>query len=281
MAIPAPRYLAVNADEGEPGTFKDRYYLEQVPHAVPRGHADRRLGGRGGAGLYLPSRRIPRCAGDPAPRDRRASRPRASLPRATSSCAAAPAPTSAARSSAMIESIEGKRGLPRHRPPYVAEVGLFGRPTLVQNVETLFWVARICREGPEVMTRPHPERPHRPAQLFRLRAGGAARGLRAAGRVDHPRPDRRRRRHGCRATPSRPTSPAAPRRASCLPASTPFRSTSTRCSRTAPSSARPPSWCSRTRTARARRRSTCCASSPPRAAASAPPAGSAAPRRCS
>ena len=52
----------------------------------------------------------------------------------------------------MIESIEGKRGLPRHRPPYVAEVGLFGRPTLVQNVETLFWVARICREGPEVMS---------------------------------------------------------------------------------------------------------------------------------
>ncbi|MEO0387048.1 MAG: NADH-ubiquinone oxidoreductase-F iron-sulfur binding region domain-containing protein, partial [Pseudomonadota bacterium] len=53
--------------------------------------------------------------------------------------------------SAMIESIEGKRGLPRHRPPYVAQVGLFGRPTLVHNVETLHWVARICREGPEVL----------------------------------------------------------------------------------------------------------------------------------
>ena len=51
----------------------------------------------------------------------------------------------------MIESIEGKRGLPRHRPPYVAEVGIFGRPTLVQNVETLHWVARVCREGPEVL----------------------------------------------------------------------------------------------------------------------------------
>ncbi len=51
----------------------------------------------------------------------------------------------------MIESIEGKRGLPRHRPPYVAQVGLWGRPTLVHNVETLHWVARICREGPEVM----------------------------------------------------------------------------------------------------------------------------------
>ena len=53
--------------------------------------------------------------------------------------------------SAMIESIEGKRGIPRHRPPYVAQVGLFGRPTLVHNVETLHWVARVCREGPQVL----------------------------------------------------------------------------------------------------------------------------------
>jgi formate dehydrogenase len=53
--------------------------------------------------------------------------------------------------SAMIESIEGKRGLPRHRPPYVAEVGVFGRPTLVHNVETLYWVARVARDGPEVL----------------------------------------------------------------------------------------------------------------------------------
>lgn len=51
----------------------------------------------------------------------------------------------------MIESIEGKRGIPRHRPPYVAQVGVFGRPTLVHNVETLHWVTRICREGPEVL----------------------------------------------------------------------------------------------------------------------------------
>jgi formate dehydrogenase len=54
--------------------------------------------------------------------------------------------------SAMIESIEGKRGLPRHRPPYVAQVGLFGRPTLVHNVETLYWVARVCREGHEILS---------------------------------------------------------------------------------------------------------------------------------
>ncbi|MEM8916855.1 MAG: NADH-ubiquinone oxidoreductase-F iron-sulfur binding region domain-containing protein, partial [Pseudomonadota bacterium] len=53
--------------------------------------------------------------------------------------------------SAMIESIEGKRGLPRHRPPYVAQVGIFDRPTLVHNVETLHWIARLCREGPEIL----------------------------------------------------------------------------------------------------------------------------------
>ena len=76
----------------------------------------------------------------------------------------------------MIESIEGKRGLPRHRPPYVAEVGLFGRPTLVQNVETLFWVTRICREGPEVMTAHSWNGRTRPAQLLRLRPGGACPG---------------------------------------------------------------------------------------------------------
>ncbi len=52
----------------------------------------------------------------------------------------------------MIESIEGKRGLPRHRPPYVAQVGLFGRPTLVHNIETLYWIARICREGSEILS---------------------------------------------------------------------------------------------------------------------------------
>ena len=53
--------------------------------------------------------------------------------------------------SAMIESIEGKRGMPRHRPPFVAQVGIFNQPTLVHNVETLHWVAKICRDGPEVL----------------------------------------------------------------------------------------------------------------------------------
>ncbi|MCF6443805.1 NAD(P)H-dependent oxidoreductase subunit E [Nereida sp. MMG025] len=146
-----PRYLAVNGDEGEPGTFKDRYHLERTPHLFLEGmliaawaveaektyiymrdeypavlkilameiaaleHAGIVDQGfielRRGAGAYI-------CGEE----------------------------------SAMIESIEGKRGMPRHRPPYVAQVGLFGQPTLVHNVETLHWVARICREGPEILS---------------------------------------------------------------------------------------------------------------------------------
>lgn len=150
-AEPAPRMFAVNADEGEPGTFKDRYYLERDPHRFIEGvliaawvveahdtyiyirdeypelrlmlanEIDRiesaglsphtRLHLRRGAGAYI-------CGEE----------------------------------SAMIESIEGKRGLPRHRPPYVAQVGLFGRPTLEQNVETLFWVRDIIEKGAAWMT---------------------------------------------------------------------------------------------------------------------------------
>ena len=145
------RYLAVNGDEGEPGTFKDRYYLERTPHLFLEGMliaawaveaetcfiymrdeypavlqilrdeikaleeagvvASGYIDLRRGAGAYI-------CGEE----------------------------------SAMIESIEGKRGMPRHRPPFVAQVGIFNRPTLVHNIETLLWVARICREGPEVLS---------------------------------------------------------------------------------------------------------------------------------
>jgi len=150
-AAEGPRYLAVNGDEGEPGTFKDRYYLERNPHLFLEGmliaawaiEADkcfiymrdeypvvleilrleiRNLENKGyiqkgyidlrrGAGAYI-------CGEE----------------------------------SAMIESIEGKRGLPRHRPPYVAQVGIFNKPTLVHNVETLHWVGKVCRDGAEVLT---------------------------------------------------------------------------------------------------------------------------------
>jgi formate dehydrogenase len=150
-AEPAPRLFAVNGDEGEPGTFKDRYYLERDPHRFIEGmliaawvveapdtyfyirdeypelrlmlideiakvEADglaphTKIHVRRGAGAYI-------CGEE----------------------------------SAMIESIEGNRGLPRHRPPYVAQVGLFGRPTLEQNVETLFWIRDIIEKGAEWVT---------------------------------------------------------------------------------------------------------------------------------
>ena len=150
-AEPSPRLFAVNADEGEPGTFKDRFYLERDPHRFIEGmlvaawvveaeetylyirdeypelrlmlaeeiakveaaglSAHTKLHLRRGAGAYICGEEL-----------------------------------------AMIESIEGKRGLPRHRPPYVAQVGLFGRPTLEQNVETLYWVRDIVEKGAAWMT---------------------------------------------------------------------------------------------------------------------------------
>jgi formate dehydrogenase len=150
-AEPAPRLFAVNADEGEPGTFKDRYYLERDPHRFLEGvliaawvveahdtyiyirdeypelrlmlleEIDKladagltphtKLHLRRGAGAYI-------CGEE----------------------------------SAMIESIEGKRGLPRHRPPYVAQIGLFGRPTLEQNVETMYWIRDLIEKGAEWAT---------------------------------------------------------------------------------------------------------------------------------
>jgi formate dehydrogenase len=150
-AEPAPRLFAVNADEGEPGTFKDRYYLERDPHRFIEGMliaafvveaADTYLYIRdeyqevrlmlleelekaAEAGLSLHTKvHVRRGAG-------------------AYICG---------EESAMIESIEGKRGLPRHRPPYVAQVGLFGRPTLEQNVETLYWIRDIVEKGAEWVT---------------------------------------------------------------------------------------------------------------------------------
>jgi formate dehydrogenase len=150
-AASGTKYLAVNGDEGEPGTFKDRYYLEREPHVFLEGMliaawavgaetcfiymrdeypavleilateiaelekagivAEGYIDLRRGAGAYI-------CGEE----------------------------------SAMIESIEGKRGMPRHRPPYVAQVGVFDCPTLVHNVETLYWVTKVARHGPEVLS---------------------------------------------------------------------------------------------------------------------------------
>ncbi|MBM3505866.1 MAG: NADH-quinone oxidoreductase subunit F [Alphaproteobacteria bacterium] len=142
-----PRYLAVNADEGEPGTFKDRHYLEAAPRTFLEGvliaawvidaeavyiylrdeypHLHealrRELALLDGLRLRLPPIELRRGAG-------------------AYICG---------EESAMLESLEGKRGLPRHRPPYPAQVGLFGRPTLIHNVETLYWLPAILDRSAE------------------------------------------------------------------------------------------------------------------------------------
>ena len=85
----------------------------------------------------------------------------------------------------MLESIEGKRGYPRHRPPFVAQVGMFGRPTLVNNVETLYWVPEILEQGRRLVRLPGKQRRQGPAQLLGLRAGqepGRQAGRRPASR---------------------------------------------------------------------------------------------------
>ncbi len=146
-----PRYLAVNGDEGEPGTFKDRYYLEREPHLFLEGMLI--------AAWAVDAERCYIYMRDEYPAvltilaDEIAALEKAELvePGYVEVRRGAGAYI-CGEESAMIESIEGKRGLPRHRPPYVAQVGLFDRPTLVHNVETLHWVARVCREGPEVLS---------------------------------------------------------------------------------------------------------------------------------
>ncbi|WP_457649414.1 NAD(P)H-dependent oxidoreductase subunit E [Profundibacter sp.] len=145
-----PRYLAVNGDEGEPGTFKDRYYLERTPHLMLEGmliaawavEAER---------CYIYMRDEYPAVLEILRREIKALEEEAIVPKGYVELRRGAGAYICGEESAMIESIEGKRGLPRHRPPFVAEVGLFGRPTLVHNVETLHWVARVCREGPEVL----------------------------------------------------------------------------------------------------------------------------------
>ncbi len=148
MARPRPRQLCVNADEGEPGTFKDRHYLESDPHRFLEGMLIASWSiDAANAWIYLrdeyPAIRTILTREIAALEAAGLARPgHIQLRRGAGAYICG-------EESAMIESIEGKRGLPRHRPPYVAEVGLFGQPTLVNNVETLYWVRDIVERGPE------------------------------------------------------------------------------------------------------------------------------------
>jgi NADH:ubiquinone oxidoreductase subunit F (NADH-binding)/NADH:ubiquinone oxidoreductase subunit E len=143
---PAPRLMAVNGDEGEPGTFKDRHYLGLDPHRFIEGMLL--------AAWVVEAADIYVYIRDEYPelimmlREEFARVEQDGLsPHARIHLRRGAGAYICGEESAMIESIEGKRGLPRHRPPYVAQVGLFGRPTLEQNVETLYWVRDIVEKG--------------------------------------------------------------------------------------------------------------------------------------
>src|SRR5882672_4837683 len=145
-AEPAPRLMAINIDEGEPGTFKDRYYLERDPHRFIEG-ALVAAWAVGIAEIYIYLR--DEYHGCRAILEKEVAALQANPP-----CKLPPiylrrgaGAYICGEESAMIESIEGKRGMPRLRPPYVAQVGLFNRPTLEHNMETLHWVREILEKG--------------------------------------------------------------------------------------------------------------------------------------
>ncbi len=146
-----PRYLAVNGDEGEPGTFKDRYYLERSPHLFLEGMLIAAWAVEAETCFIYMRDEYPAVL-EILAREIRALEEAGVIAEGYVDLRRGAGAYICGEESAMIESIEGKRGIPRHRPPFVAQVGIFGRPTLVHNVETLLWVARVCREGPEVLS---------------------------------------------------------------------------------------------------------------------------------
>ncbi len=143
---PAPRLMAVNIDEGEPGTFKDRYYLERDPHRFLEGMLiAAHVVGIEEIYIYLRDE----YAGCRELLTEQLSVMKTRLPHAVPPIHLRRGAGAyiCGEESAMIESIEGKRGMPRLRPPYVAQVGLFGRPTLEHNMESLYWVREIIEKG--------------------------------------------------------------------------------------------------------------------------------------
>ena len=144
----APRLMAVNIDEGEPGTFKDRTYLERDPHRFLEGMlVAAQVVGIEAIYIYLRDeyhgcRQILETELAKLQAHAPVDLPQIELRRGAGAYICG-------EESAMIESIEGKRGEPRMRPPYIAQIGLFGRPTLEHNFETLYWVRDIVQKGPE------------------------------------------------------------------------------------------------------------------------------------
>jgi formate dehydrogenase len=148
---PPPRLMAINADEGEPGTFKDRHYLERDPHRFLEGMLIAAWAIEAGE-VYIYLR-------DEYPQIRQILLAEIARLEAEGRAGTAQTPAIHLRrgagayicgeESAMLESLEGKRGLPRQKPPFPSQVGLFGRPTLIHNVETVYWVRAIVERGPD------------------------------------------------------------------------------------------------------------------------------------
>jgi NADH:ubiquinone oxidoreductase subunit F (NADH-binding) len=169
----APRLMAVNIDEGEPGTFKDRHYLERDPHRFLEGM----LIAAWAVGIddvYIYLRDEYAACRSILERELRGLQADPPCPLPTIHLRRGAGAYICGEESAMIESIEGKRGMPRLRPPYVAQVGLFGRPTLEHNMETLYWIRDILEKG---------------AEWFAGQGRGGRKGLRSfslSGRVAKP-----------------------------------------------------------------------------------------------
>jgi len=172
-SYPGPRLMTINGDEGEPGTFKDRYYLERNPQQMFEGALI--------AAWAVEAERIYLYMRDEYPavlhilaHEIAALEEAGIIKKGDIELRRGAGAYICGEESAMIESIEGKRGYPRNRPPYIAEVGLFDRPTLNHNVETLYWVPEILKKG---------------AKWFADQGVNGAKGLRSwsvSGRVKKP-----------------------------------------------------------------------------------------------
>ena len=180
---PAPRLMTINGDEGEPGTFKDRFYLEREPHRMFEGALI--------AAWAVEAERIYLYMRDEYPavlhilaQEIAALEDAGIIHKDQIELRRGAGAYICGEESAMIESIEGKRGYPRNRPPYIAEVGLFGRPTLNQNVETLYWVPEILAKGAKWFADQGDQRRQGPALLVRIGAGEEAGRDLGAGRRD-------------------------------------------------------------------------------------------------
>jgi formate dehydrogenase len=254
-AEPAPRLMAINIDEGEPGTFKDRYYLERDPHRFLEGAViAASTVGIDAVYIYLRDeyhgcraileRELAALTANPPCRI-----PDFHLRRGAGAYICG-------EESAMIESIEGKRGEPRLRPPYVAQVGLFDRPTLEHNMETLHWVREIVEKGPDWFAR-HGRNGRKGLRSFSVSGRVKGQACMSPRRASRSESSSTSIAAACStATRSTRISPVARPAASCPRPWRTFRSTSTRSTRTAVSSAQPRSSSCRTRTPLRRPRGT-------------------------